>query len=242
MTAILWSWAVAAVVLILIAVFLGWRVWLPPGNVRPKPWWLGILIDNRGRFSLNRLQVVVWSVVVISLVAGVFFGRLIEGVAEPLAFTIPDRVLGLLGISIGAGVTVGAVKATRATEAAAPAPPAGGAPPVVPPAAEGRAATKLATYQATGRAPFLAQVFMMEEGEYADDVVDVTKFQGFGITIVLVVAYVAMAINSIVEANTAGKVSSLPDLKGTFLVLLGISYAGYAGGKLPKQAGTPRKP
>jgi hypothetical protein len=81
---------------------------------------------------------------------------------------------------------------------------------------------------------------MMEEGEYADDVVDVTKFQGFALTIVLVVAYVFMAINQIEDAKTAASLMSLPDLKGTFLVLLGISYAGYAGGKLPPQAGTPR--
>lgn len=249
MTAILWSWAVSAVLLIVIGVLLGLRVRLPPGDARPKPSWLGILIDNRGRFSLNRLQVVVWSIVVISLVSGVFFGRLIEGVEEPLQFTIPDRVLGLLGISIGTAVTVGALKTRRTTEAAAqaaaaappapPPPPANAALPVPQPR---RAVTKLAIYQATGRKPFLSQVFMLEEGEYADDVIDVTKFQSFGFSIVLVVAYVAMAINSIVEANTASKVTALPDLKGTFLVLLGISYAGYAGGKLPEQAGMPRIP
>jgi len=35
------------------------------------------------------------------------------------------------------------------------------------------------------------------------------------------------------------KVGALPDLSGTFLVLLGISYAGYLGGKLPTQTGLP---
>jgi hypothetical protein len=246
MEAILWSWAVSAVVLIMIAIGLGWRVHLPPGDRWPKPWWLGVLVDARGRFSLNRLQLVLWTIVVVSLVSGVFFGRLIEGVAEPLEFTIPGRVLGLLGISVGSAVTVGAIKATRATKVAttaappaadgAAAPAAVGTAPAVP-----RAETKLATYEATKRAPFLAQVFMLEEGEYADDVVDVTKFQGFGVTIVLIVAYVAMAINAIAEAKSAGSVTALPDLKGTFLILLGISYGGYAGGKLPEQAGYPRE-
>jgi hypothetical protein len=238
MTAILWSWAVSAAVLLLLAVILGRRVFLPPGNVRPRPWFLGILVDDRGRFSLNHLQTVVWTLVVVSLVSGVFFGRLIEGVAEPLEFTIPERVLGLLGISIGAAVTVGAVKSTKKaeSESAAVRP----APGVV--VAQGaRAGLKLATYQATGRPPFLGQVFMLEEGSYADDVVDVTKFQSFAFTIVLVVAYVGMAINAIVEAKTAARLTSLPDLKGTFLVLLGISYGGYAGGKLKNATGAPRK-
>jgi hypothetical protein len=242
MEAILWSWAVSAVVLVTLAVILGLRVSLPPGDAKPKPLWLGILIDNRGRFSLNRLQLIVWTLVVISLVAGVFFGRLIEGVGEPLEFTIPGNVLGLLGISVGSAVTVATIKSSKAATAAAP--------PVPPPAPEvaaveapnGRAATKLATYQATGRPPFLGQIFMAEEGAYADGVIDASKFQSFAITIVLVVAYVAMAISTISDAPSAAQLTALPDLKGTFLVLLGISYAGYAGGKLPTPPGTPRTP
>jgi len=232
MEAILWSWAVSAAFVIVLAALLGWRVRLPPGNVRPKQWWLGILIDNRGRFSLNRMQMVVWSIVILSLISGVFFGRLIDAVANPLEFTVPERVLGLLGISLGTGVAVGALKATKSAEAVAR--------PVSEPATEGRAPTRLATYQATERMPFVAQMFMTEEGEYADDVVEVTKFQGFGITIVLVVAYVAMAIHTITRVKTAALMTSLPNIEGTFLVLLAISYAGYAGGKLPTQAGTPR--
>jgi hypothetical protein len=241
MEAILWSWAVSAAVLVAFAVFLGFRVSLPPGNVRPRPLWLGILIDNRGRFSLNRLQLIVWTIVVISLVAGVFFGRLIEGVGEPLEFTIPGNVLGLLGISVGTAVGVGAIKSNKAATATAPPVPAP-APEVVPPAPRGRAVTRLATYQATGRRPSLGQVFMVEEGAYADDVVDAGKFQNFAITIILVVAYVAMAISTISDATSAAGVTALPDLKGTFLVLLGISYAGYAGSKLPTPPGTPRIP
>ncbi len=241
MTAILWSWAVSAVLLLALAGFLGFRVKLPPDNIRPSPWILGILVDNRGRFSLNRLQLVLWSIVVISLISGVFFGRLIEGVADPLGFTIPDRVLGLLGISVGTGVTVGAVKATKKTKAEeeaakAKAQAAARVPPAVHPP-EGRAASPLATYAATAQPPFFWQVFMLEEGDLADDVVDVTKFQSFGFTIILVVAYVAMSIKAIVNAKVAEKVVGLPDISGTFLVLIAISYTGYLGGKLPTQTG-----
>jgi hypothetical protein len=214
MTAILWSWAGSALVLLLLAALLGTLVRIKPGP-------LAILIDSRGRFSLNHLQLVVWSIVVISLVAGVFFGRLIDGVADPLGFTIPDRVLGLLGISVGSAVTVGAVKATKSAKAASAETPT------------------LASYSTTHNPPFLGQVFMLEEGEFSDQVVDVTKFQSFGITVVLVVAYVAMAINAIVNAKTAASITALPDISGTFLVLLGISYAGYAGGKLSGQTGAP---
>ncbi|MGD0454203.1 MAG: hypothetical protein ABSB69_11455 [Solirubrobacteraceae bacterium] len=233
MTAILLAWAASAAILLGLAAVLGSRVRLPgePGKML-KLWVIAILVDNRGRFSLNRLQLVAWSIVVISLVSGVFFGRLIEGVEDPLNFTIPDRVLGLLGISIGTGVTTGAVKATKKVKAEADK--------IAAPAA-GKAASRLATYQATLKEPSFWQVFMLEEGDYADDAVDVTKFQGFAITIVLVVAYVAMAIHSIVETKVASGVMSLPNIAGTFLVLLGISYGGYIGGKLPTQTGSPRR-
>jgi hypothetical protein len=210
LTAILFAWALSAAGLVLLAVLLGTRVTLCPGP-------LGILIDNRGRFSLNKLQLVTWSLVILSLVSGVFFGRLVDGVADPLNFTIPDHVLGLLGISVGSAVISGVVKATK----------------------NKTAAEQLATAPNTHKPPFFAQVFMLEEGAYADQVVDVTKFQNFGFTLLLVVAYVTMAIRTIIDAKTADKVTTLPGLASTFLVLLGISYAGYVGGKIPPQAGVP---
>lgn len=213
MIAVLVAWGVSAALLLLLAGFLGTRVLSRPGP-------LGIIVDNRGRCSLNKLQLVAWSIVVLSLVSGVFFGRWLKGASDPLDFTIPGDVLGLLGISVGSGVTAGVVKATK----------------------NKTASTTLATQANTGKRPFFGQVFMLEEGEYADQIVDVTKFQNFAFTITLLMAYIATAINTIVDAKTADKVTALPGLGGTFLVLLGISYAGYVGGKLPSQVGSPAPP
>jgi hypothetical protein len=206
MSQILIAWAASAVILAAGSVALGWITF--------KKGPLGILIDNRGRMSLNHLQTVVWTLVVLSLIAGVFFGRLVAGVDDPLGFTIPTEVLGLLGISAGSALAVGTVKATKNRTAAA----------------------RLASRENTDQDPFLSQVFLLEEGPYADEVVDISKFQSFVFTIVLVVAYVALAIHTIVQAKTAANVTTLPALSGTFLVLLGISYAGYVGGKIPNQS------
>jgi hypothetical protein len=203
--AILAAWGVSALLLLGLAVYLGRHATVHPGP-------MSILIDNRGRFSLNHLQVVTWSLVLVSLVAGVFFGRLLAGVPSPLDFSIPDDVLGLLGIGLGSGVTAGAVKAAKNRTASA------------------RLSTK-----ANGQAPRFEQVFMLEEGANADEVVDVTKFQSFSFTAVLVLAYIAMAIHTILEAKSADDVMAVPGLSSTFLVLLGITYAGYVGGKLPPQ-------
>lgn len=179
---------------------------------------LGLLIDSRGRYSLTHLQVSLWTIVILSLIAGLFFGRWQHHVNNPLGFQIPSVVLGLLGISVGTAVTATAAKATKNTT---------------------RAANVAASAPDPSWNPSLMQIFLQEEGTYADQVVDITKFQKFIITIVLVTAYVGLAIHKIMIAHQASHVKGLPGFSGTFLVLLGISYAGYLAGKLPSPGGTP---
>jgi hypothetical protein len=209
MTGIYVAWGASALVIVALAIGLSFLM-KPPHPL------LGILIDNRGRYSLTHFQLVVWSIVILSLISGVFWGRLAEGVSDPLSFKIPSEVLGLLGITVGSAVTATAVKAakniTRASFIAASGP--------IDP-------------------PHFSQIFMLEEGEFADKVIDVTKFQNFIITVVLVAAYVGLAINAVEKAGNAGAFGSLPGFSGTFLVLVGISHAAYLAGKLPNQKGTP---
>jgi hypothetical protein len=208
--AILVAWGISAALLILLAVVLG-------TITRPPSVPFGIFIDNRGRFSLTHFQLVLWSLVILSLISGIFWGRLVEGVQDPLGFTIPGNVLGLLGISVGSAVTAGVVKASKDASATS--------------------ASRIAASNPAVDPPRWGQIFLLEEGEYADSVVDVTKFQNFVITLVLVVAYVALSIDAIVDAKQAVNVTTLPDIAGTFVILLGISHAGYVAGKVPNQAG-----
>lgn len=208
MGAIFAWWAGSAVVIIFLAVIVGRLTTLR---------WLGIAIDSRGRYSLSQLQLALWTVVILSLVAGVFFGRLWHG-ADPLGFTIPAQVLGLLGISAGSSVTAIAAKVQKNTT---------------------HPASVAASAPVGSWEPKLIQIFLQEEGTYADQVVDITKFQNFIITIVLVVGYVVLAVNSIHSAGTAAKVTALPTFSGTFLILLGISHAAYLAGKIPSPTGQP---
>jgi hypothetical protein len=177
---------------------------------------LGLLIDSRGRYSLTHLQLSLWTVVVLSLVAGVFFGRWQHNV-DPLGFTIPSVVLALLGISVGSAATVTAAKVAKSTT---------------------RPANVAAAAPGPWR-PSLIQIFLLEEGTYADQVVDISKFQNFVITVVLVLAYIGLAVHTITAAGTAAKVTALPGFSATFLILLGISHAGYLAGKLPSPGGQP---
>jgi len=208
MGAIFAWWAGSAVAIIILAELVGRSA---TGR------WLGIAIDSRGQYSLSQLQLALWTVVILSLVAGIFFGRLQHG-DDPLGFTIPAQVLGLLGISAGSSVTAIAAKVQKNTS---------------------HPATVAASAPVDPWTPKLIQIFLQEEGTYAGQVVDITKFQNFIITIVLVVGYVVLAVNSIHSAGTAAKVTALPTFSGTFLILLGISHAAYLAGKIPSPTGQP---
>ena len=177
----------------------------------------GILIDERGRYSLTHLQLVLWTIVILSLIAGVFFGRLAHGVPAPQDFDIPANVIGLFAISAGSAVASTAIKRTKD-------------------------ATQPASVAASGGRnypPRLAQIFLVEEGTFADQAVDVGKFQQFVVTIVLVVTYIALAAHAVDVAGSASAVTTLPNITGAFLVLLGISHGAYVSAKIPSSPGTP---
>jgi hypothetical protein len=215
MNTVFWAWGVSAAVIGVAAAVLG-------ATTRGR-WW-GIIVDTRGRCSLSQLQIVVWSVIVLSLIAGMFFGRLFNGVVDPLNITIPSEVLLLLGISIGSTTLSTAIKSAKdATNksgiaAAGLTSPKGDAP-------------------LAGTGTRFSQVFLVEEGEGADQVIDVTKFQNFWLTLILAIAYVALAIQAINMASSAAALNALPGFDATFVTLLGISHAGYLAGKLPTRPG-----
>lgn len=202
---IYWAWAVAALVMLLVAGYLGATV---RGSV------LGVLIDTRGRFSLSHFQMVLWTLVVLSLIAGVAVGRLLAGLPDALAFSIPTTLLAVMGISIAS--TAGAIVVKSAKDAQAP--------------------ERVAASDASDR-PRFSQIFLIEEGEFADKVIDIAKFQNFWFTMILAAAYVYFAASRIGALGTG--ITALPDFNDTFVLLLGISHAGYLAGKMPARQGKP---
>jgi len=202
------SWAAAA------AVILG--AMATAGKISNGSY-LGILTDSRGRYSLNHLQILMWTAVVLSLFTGLLVGRLVgHATGGPLGFSIPDSVLGLLGISVGSAVTARATKAGKSR----------------------RRPTNVAASDPKDP-PRLGQIILVEEGKLADQLVDVTKFQNLWITLVLVAGYIALAVSQIRQAASVSELTGLPDVAGTFVTLLAISHAGYLAGKLPDPAGIP---
>lgn len=189
-------WAISAVVLIVAA---GWAGRASRRNI------LGILLDSRGRYSLTQLQIVLWTIVVLSLLAGVFLARLFERVAGPLNITIPNELLIVMGISVGSTAAATAIKTDKDARGVG---------------IRGR------------NAPRFAQVYLVEEGS-GPEVVDVTKFQNFWLTLIAVGAYVAMTVAEVATGAIGANPYLLPGFDGTLVTILGISHAGYLAGKLP---------
>jgi hypothetical protein len=208
MGAIYVSWAISGAVLLGLAAAVGLAA-----NSRVD----GILIDCRGRYSLTHFQLCLWTITVLSLLSGLFFGRLVHGVADPIDIAIPTPVLALLGITLGSAVTATAVKRTK----------------------DVTRANSVAASGGSVFAPRLAQIFLAEEGSFADETVDIGKFQGFVVTILLVTAYIAVVVNTIDIAGTAQNLNSLPSLNETWVVLFGISHGAYITSKIPTSSGKP---
>jgi len=214
------SWSISALIILALAVWAGYAA---------RKNLVGILIDTRGRFSLNHLQIVMWTVIILSSIVGVFLARLVAGEADLMHFAIPQELLILMGISVGSATSAGAVKAAKDIGPSAPKIARVGA--VFPVAARARLAQALA-----GGAPaavehrtieaHFSQVVQEEEGDQGDVSVDVTKFQNLVFTALAGIAYVVLFWSR-------GTIDALPPLPNELLWLLGISHAGYVAGKLP---------
>ncbi len=201
-------WIISALVVVSLAVLAGKTT---------RNAWTGILVDERMRFSLNHLQIVMWTVLVLSSIMAVFLARLFAGESNLLAFAIPQELLILMGISVGSAAVTGAAKSAK------DAPGSG--------ARVARSGTQFSLAGGKTRtiSTHFGQVFQVEEGEQADQVVDITKFQNFIFTLLIGVAFVVLTWK---QATLGG----LPPLSKEILWLLGISHAGYIGGKLPNKS------
>jgi hypothetical protein len=179
---------------------------------------LGIIVDGRGRCSLTKLQVMLWTVALIPLFAATAWQRGKTGnFSTAIDFPIPSELLSVLGISVGSAATSAAVKSYKDSL---------------------RPDRILVSARADAK-PHFSQVFMEEEGALADKVVDVGKFQNFWITLLLVGAYIASIGSFLNTSDLAKPLTSLPGFSDQFVTLLLISHAGYVAGKIPNRPGTP---
>jgi len=194
--------------------------------------WEGLLIDTRNKMSLSRLQLVLWTLVVLSaLLTVALFNIRKDAMANPLDIHVSPQVWGLLGISTASFVTAATIKSQKknqnvsveATERTTEALKKVGDDP-----------KKLADPQGSLVAferPRDAGVSDLFKG---DEVVsaaylDLGKVQVFFFTLIVVFAYAAEV--GTVLYTTQDTIRALPDLSTGIVALLGISHAGYLTSK-----------
>jgi hypothetical protein len=197
--------------------------------------WHGMLIDERNKISLSRLQMILWMIVLLSGFITATLANVAAGRPDPLAIEISSELWLLLGISTTALVGSPLVKQAKRAKSASQ-------------LDVQRARTQLAVQRGmqddeaadrievdgqlmVNRSPADARWSDMFRGEEAGNAghLSLAKIQMFYFTLILVLAY-AMALGAMF-AGSAIIIDRLPAPDGSILALLGISHAGYLSDK-----------
>lgn len=212
------AWAAVAVLLLALAALPGIAVC---GRAA------GILVGANNLMSLARLQMLVWSVLLLSAYATAVLGRL--GLSDPLAVQAGPWLLalaGLAGASSLAAPLLALLKRGRSPQRAAIARAAG---------LLGRDPADVAV-QATGvlfgkASPGEARLADLLRGDEVGNAhaVDLSKVQLLACTLLAALAYGASVFRLFAD-TPAADITALPAPSPSLLALLALSHAGYLAG------------
>jgi len=218
--------------------------------------WLGLLIDERNKMSLSRLQMILWTIVVLSGFLTAALRNIRSGEADVLKIDVPAQLWLLMGISTTSLIGSPLIRSTKMTE----------------PVATDAAQSPMVAFQwgltkdelirqgltkdeieklgkiVIWRWPWDARPADLFQGEEIGNAahLDLGKIQMFYFTLVLVLAYAVMLgtmFSNITHPSTTceittGMICGLPSLPDGMVALLGLSNGGYLGNKvIPHTAG-----
>ena len=209
------AWLASLVAAILLSGCIGMAI---------KNSWTGAIESARNRVSLSRLQMLIWSLLVLSafLTAGASNFLLADNLTA-LNITIPRELLAAMGIAATSLVAAPAVLSLKAVPE--------------PEAATAAAAGVSAGIhrRANPRAASWLDIFRGDEAGNCDTP-DLSKIQQFLITLGLVGLYGCLIGQQFLDP---GAITAMPPLDENFIWLLGISHAGYLAYKaVPHPAAT----
>ncbi|MFA4824955.1 MAG: hypothetical protein WC593_07320 [Methanoregula sp.] len=186
----------------------------------------GFIIDGRNKMSLSRLQLTLWTIVVLSSIFTIAFSNVINNNPSPLLITIPPELWILIGISttsfVGSSLILNGKKETRGD-----------------PSEKQTTLSRLGNQgYSTGKiiskgvilsykTPAYARVSDLFKGDETGNgaILDLSKIQMFFFTIIIVLIY-AFAISTLLLAKTT-MIVTMPPFDEGFLFLIGISHSGY---------------
>ncbi len=194
----LWSWLIILVLLVILTVVI---------SLGSTEHWLGILIDERNEMSLSRFQMALWTLLILSAFLGMVMVNL-HNHKTPLdaisSIVIPPTLLVLMGISTTSLLSAPLILNIKKN-----------------------AGQPIDTKLGSGKKASFTDMFKGDDKANGDRL-DLGKLQMFYFTIILALAY-AVSIGMVFNTDGIGGTNPLqfPALNDQFLVLLGISHAGY---------------
>lgn len=212
--------------------------------------WLGWLINEQNRMSLSRLQMALWTVVVLSAFLTAALVNIKAGYAgQALSITIPQElwlVMGISTTSLVASPLILAKKKERPASVALINQPEG----IVPPGMGGTDSVAEGVEESTRPHPALAAANVLVEGQLVANIsprqagiydlvsgeevgnfniLDLTRLQNLLFTLIIVGAYAA-SLGAMLKTAQA-PITQFPEIGAGSLALLAISHAGYLTGK-----------
>jgi len=191
---------------------------------------LGILVTERNLMSLSRLQMILWTLVILSAYLTMVMQRIHAGVSDPLNLAMEWRLWALMGISTAS--LVGSPLLLQSKKSQDP-----------PPATVDKAAQVLQEDKASIQENRQGRLYSNTDPKDArftdifegDDVgntayIDPAKLQMFLFTLVVAGSYGYQIFRVMSNAHSAGDLA-MPPVSDGMVALLGISHAGYLGSK-----------
>jgi hypothetical protein len=226
----LFIWGISATLVGITLIYLGL-------GVEDYPKWYGVLIDkNRNRTSLSRLQVTLWTMVIISAYLSVALIRTMPGaldspasdcqetnvqdcLPQPLNIAFPNEIWLALGISTISFAGSSLIKNNKRNKSTVD-----------------LQNTQTAIVPYKDQTPQLRDIFYGDD-EGNRDSIDLSKVQMFFFTVTLITVYI-FAIGSFITDETlirAPDIFEFPAFSTSMTIILGISHAGYLFIKAPHQ-------
>ncbi len=177
---------------------------------------LGILIDERNKMSLSRLQMSIWTVIVLTAFAAIGLSRVgQDGVADPLAVAIPEQLLWAIGITATALVGTPVIRQLKEG-------------PSVRADLAGEADRFVIGPIIYNKEPSRAKWTDIFAGEEIgnEGVADLGKVQMFYFTAIAAIVY-AFAVFQLLSGTEPRDLTGLPVLSEGMVVLLGLSNGAY---------------
>ena len=189
--------------------------------------WRGVLINDCNVISLSRLQMVIWTVIVLSAFLTAALWNLWMGLDDALAIGIPTELWALMGISttslVGSPLILSAKKAKQPADEEK-------SKTIALLAAQGDEAKSLGNkgLVITNTDPKSARWTDMFTGDETSNAahLDLPKIQMFFFTLIIALTY-CFALGKLFLTANAGGFNAFPNLDQSVLALLGISHAGY---------------